>query len=133
MLDSRAAVAAERQGKNALNSWTLWQSNQSSLECDVMRQHNGAEQQRTLSDKLRSKQRNIVWPDTLINGRSVDAFLWKGSAYSATVFGGINRQSARIRVLPVNTGKRNEVAWATYRRQLRFNRLLRLRSHANYG
>jgi hypothetical protein len=81
MLDSTAAVAAERQGKNALNSWTLWQSNQSSLECDVMRQHNGAEQQRTLSDKLRSKQRNIVWPDTLINGRSVDAFLWKGSAY----------------------------------------------------
>lgn len=29
-------------------------------------------------EELDAKQRNIVWPDTLRNGKSVDAFLWKG-------------------------------------------------------
>jgi hypothetical protein len=28
---------------------------------------------------MQAKQRNVVWPDTLRNGRSVDAFFWKGS------------------------------------------------------
>jgi hypothetical protein len=31
------------------------------------------------SDDLQARQRNTVWPDTLRNGRTVDAFLWKGS------------------------------------------------------
>lgn len=31
-------------------------------------------------EDVRAKQRNTVWPDTLLNGRSVDEFLWKGSA-----------------------------------------------------
>ena len=30
-------------------------------------------------DETRSKQRNIVFPDTVRNARSVDAFMWKGS------------------------------------------------------
>jgi len=30
-------------------------------------------------DDIRSKQRNIVFPDTVRNGRSVDVFLWNGS------------------------------------------------------
>jgi len=30
-------------------------------------------------DESRAKQRNIVFPDTVSNARSVDAFLWRGS------------------------------------------------------
>jgi hypothetical protein len=30
-------------------------------------------------EEVRAKQRNTVWPDTIRNSRSVDAFLWKGS------------------------------------------------------
>jgi hypothetical protein len=30
-------------------------------------------------EEVRDKQRNTVWPDTIRNSRSVDAFLWKGS------------------------------------------------------
>lgn len=29
--------------------------------------------------EVESRQRNVVWPDTLRNGALVDAFLWKGS------------------------------------------------------
>jgi hypothetical protein len=32
-----------------------------------------------LVEQVKAKQRNIVWPDTMINGRAVDEFLWKGS------------------------------------------------------
>jgi hypothetical protein len=30
-------------------------------------------------DELKAKQSNTVWPDPMINSRSVDEFLWKGS------------------------------------------------------
>jgi hypothetical protein len=30
-------------------------------------------------ESIKAKQRNTVWPDTLINSRGVDEFLWKGS------------------------------------------------------
>ena len=30
-------------------------------------------------EDIHGRQRNIFWPDTLRNGRAVDAFLWKGS------------------------------------------------------
>jgi hypothetical protein len=30
-------------------------------------------------EEVRAKQRNTVWPDTIRNSRSVDAFFWKGS------------------------------------------------------
>ena len=30
-------------------------------------------------DEIRARQRNIVFPDTVRNGRSVDAFFWNGS------------------------------------------------------
>ena len=30
-------------------------------------------------EELKAKQRNTLWPDTLINSSSVDGFLWKGS------------------------------------------------------
>ena len=33
----------------------------------------------SLVEQVKAKQRNIVWPDTMINGRGVDEFLWKGS------------------------------------------------------
>jgi hypothetical protein len=29
-------------------------------------------------DEFRARQQNIVFPDTVRNGRSVDSFLWKG-------------------------------------------------------
>jgi hypothetical protein len=32
-----------------------------------------------LIDETRAKQRNVVFPDTVRNARSVDAFLWRGS------------------------------------------------------
>jgi hypothetical protein len=32
-----------------------------------------------LVDEFRARQENIVFPDTVRNGRSVDLFLWKGS------------------------------------------------------
>jgi hypothetical protein len=32
-----------------------------------------------LVDKFRARQQNIVFPDTVRNGRLVDLFLWKGS------------------------------------------------------
>ncbi len=34
---------------------------------------------RTLSEEIRSKQNNIVWPGPLVNSRGVDAYFWKGS------------------------------------------------------
>ena len=30
-------------------------------------------------DEVRARQRNIVFPDTVRNGRAVDVFLWRGS------------------------------------------------------
>lgn len=30
-------------------------------------------------EDVNAKQRNTLWPDAMINGRSVDEFLWKGS------------------------------------------------------
>ena len=36
-------------------------------------------QHERLIEEIKAKQRNTVWPDTLMNGRSVDEFLWKGS------------------------------------------------------
>lgn len=38
-----------------------------------------------LIEAIEAKQRNTVWPDALQNGRSVDAFLWKGSANAPLV------------------------------------------------
>src|SRR6185503_5589299 len=36
-------------------------------------------------DDVRARQRNIVFPDTLRGGRSVDAFLWNGSSNPSLV------------------------------------------------
>jgi hypothetical protein len=30
-------------------------------------------------DDIRDRQRNILWQDSLVNSRSVDVFLWRGS------------------------------------------------------
>lgn len=38
-----------------------------------------------LIQETRDSQRNIVFPDTVRNGRSVDLFLWKGSAHPTLV------------------------------------------------
>jgi hypothetical protein len=29
-------------------------------------------------EAIKAKQRNTVWPDTMVNSRGVDAFLWRG-------------------------------------------------------
>jgi len=34
---------------------------------------------RKVVEELKARQRNLVWPDALINSRSVDEFLWKGA------------------------------------------------------
>jgi hypothetical protein len=36
-------------------------------------------------EETKLKQRNTVWPHTLLNGRSVDEFLWKGSPEASPV------------------------------------------------
>jgi hypothetical protein len=33
-----------------------------------------------LIEPVKNKQRNTVWPDTLLNSRGVDEYLWKGSS-----------------------------------------------------
>ena len=33
----------------------------------------------TFIDEIGQRQRNIVWPDPLVNSRGIDAFLWKGA------------------------------------------------------
>ena len=45
----------------------------------------GKKSGKTLSEDVRARQRNTVWPDTLRNGLSVDALLWKGSRTATTV------------------------------------------------
>jgi len=34
---------------------------------------------RKFVEEMAAKQRNILWPNTLVNSRAVDAFLWRGS------------------------------------------------------
>jgi hypothetical protein len=34
---------------------------------------------RRFMEDIHGRQRNTVWPDTVRNGRAVDAFLWRGS------------------------------------------------------
>jgi hypothetical protein len=36
-------------------------------------------------EEIRAKQRNLIWPDTLVNSRSVDKFLLRGSADASLV------------------------------------------------
>ena len=31
-------------------------------------------------EEIKAKQRNTAWPDTIVNSRGVDEFLWKGSS-----------------------------------------------------
>jgi len=38
-----------------------------------------------LIQKLKARQRNTVWPDTLRSGRSIDAFLWHGSSRATCI------------------------------------------------
>lgn len=35
--------------------------------------------------ELRSRQKNTVWPDPLLNSRSVDEFLWRGSPNASPI------------------------------------------------
>ena len=47
--------------------------------------HNPAGDETKFIDEIRAKQRNIVWPDTLVNSRAVDVLLWRGSPDATTV------------------------------------------------
>jgi hypothetical protein len=44
-----------------------------------MKRHNVPSKLDDFMGEMRARQRNIIWPDTLRNSRSVDVFLWKGS------------------------------------------------------
>jgi hypothetical protein len=50
----------------------------------VRRRHANADGMKFISE-IEAKQRNTVWPDTLVNSRGVDELLWKGSPYITTV------------------------------------------------
>jgi hypothetical protein len=39
----------------------------------------GQDKLQGMMDDLAAKQRNILWPQSLRNGRNVDTFLWKGA------------------------------------------------------
>jgi hypothetical protein len=39
----------------------------------------------SLLKDFESHQRNVVWPDTMVNGHSVDELLWKGSPNATKV------------------------------------------------
>jgi hypothetical protein len=43
-----------------------------------MRSKSQAPEHERVIDDIEAKLKNTVWPDTMINSRSVDAFLWKG-------------------------------------------------------
>ena len=47
-----------------------------------MSRHRGLDK---LTEETRARQRNIVFPDTVRNGRLVDAFVWKGSPHPSIV------------------------------------------------
>jgi hypothetical protein len=41
--------------------------------------HQRAEETSRTVEELKARQRNLVWPDALINSRGVDEFLWRGA------------------------------------------------------
>jgi hypothetical protein len=43
------------------------------------------DQHSRLLEEVKSRQRNTVWPDTMVNGVRVDALLWKGSPKATKV------------------------------------------------
>jgi len=45
----------------------------------MRRRHREKEEPDHLIAELRAKQGNLTWPQTLISGRLVDLFLWRGS------------------------------------------------------
>ena len=47
--------------------------------------HNPAGDETKFIDEIGAKQRNIVWPDTLVNSRAVDVLLWRGPRDATTV------------------------------------------------
>jgi hypothetical protein len=49
------------------------------------KKHPDPERRGAFIDDLRRKQQNILWPDTLRYGRSIDKFLLKGSAHPPIV------------------------------------------------
>jgi len=44
-----------------------------------MKQEGSLDDRDKFIEDLKAKQNNLTWPGTLIGGRSVDAFLWRGS------------------------------------------------------
>ena len=43
-----------------------------------MRRHHRTLQPNEFSDEIESKQKNLLWPDSLVNSRGVDELLFKG-------------------------------------------------------
>jgi hypothetical protein len=50
-----------------------------------MRDQSHHDQHSRLLKEVESRQRNTVWPDTMVNGARVDALLWKGSPNATMV------------------------------------------------
>jgi hypothetical protein len=44
----------------------------------MKRHHNKSDLDEFIGD-IKARQKNVVWPGPLVNGRGVDAFFWKGS------------------------------------------------------
>ena len=68
-------------------------------------------------DETRDAQRNIVFPDTVRNARSVDAFLWKGSPSPTLVqriaawMIGLTFIVAGVTLLPLAAQFRDQTSW----------------------
>jgi hypothetical protein len=44
-----------------------------------MKNRTESSKRKRLIEGIKAKQRNTIWPDTLINSQGVNEFLWKGS------------------------------------------------------
>jgi hypothetical protein len=55
------------------------------LEFHVKNSRKGTEPIPSMLEEIKDKQRNIVWPDTLRNGRDVDALVFRGSPKATLV------------------------------------------------
>jgi hypothetical protein len=54
-------------------------------EGSLKRDQPNHDQHARLLEEVESRQRNVLWPDAMVNASSVDALLWKGSPKATTV------------------------------------------------
>lgn len=54
-------------------------------EDNLTRRQSHHDQHARLLEEVETRQRNVLWPDTVLNASSVDALLWKGSPKATRV------------------------------------------------